>query len=94
IAEESACPGFDWAALDHLFEAARSNPGFPKQPDFQKAYWHIHGQAALTRGDLAAALEDFNRALLQQRDYDLLLSQMAEFGSNGFPELGLAHLNY
>lgn len=94
IVRESSCSGLDWPRLEVLLESAQSNPGFAHQPDYQRAYWHIRGQYELARGNGPAALADFDRALLQQRDYDLLLAQMSDLGINGYPSLGLAHVDY
>ena len=94
LAGRHSCTGLDWNELDQLFAAAMRNPGFASQSDYRHAYWHARGESALARGDAAAALDDFNRALLERRDHDLLLAQMAELGSSGHPDLGLAHLRY
>jgi hypothetical protein len=94
IAAAGHCAGLDWAELDRLFAAARDNPAFGTQARYGRTWWNQRGVTALARQQPEEALDDFNQALLQQRNYDQLLAQMALLGSAGHPELALAHRRY
>lgn len=94
MAARHACPGLDFAALQATLDAARHNPYWLGQPGRQQDLDHLQGQLDLAKGNPAAALQAFNRALAASPNPGSALEQAAYLGEHGYPQLGLTHLDY
>jgi tetratricopeptide (TPR) repeat protein len=88
------CTGLDFAALQETLDAARRNPHWQDQPGRQQDLDHLQGQLDLAEGKPEVALASFNRALGASVDPGAALQQAAYLGAHGYPQLGLAHLDY
>jgi hypothetical protein len=80
--------------LDEAIEALQANPSLSKQKGRPQDAEHAAGVLALAHGDAATALKHFDSALTDATDRGLPLAQAAQLGSAGFPNLGLAHLDF
>jgi tetratricopeptide (TPR) repeat protein len=94
LASRHACPGLDFAALQATLDAARRNPHWRGQPGRQQDLAHLQGELDLAEGKPTAALRAFDRALAVAPSPDSALQQAAYLGSRGYPQLGLAHLDF
>lgn len=94
IARAHSCKGLDFAALQGTLDAARRNPHWRDQPGRQQDLDHLQGELEMAEGKPEQALADFNRALAASPDSGSALQQAADLGSHGYPQLGLAHLDY
>ncbi len=94
MASRRACTGLDFAALQATLDAARRNPHWQDQPGRQQDLDHLQGQLDLAEGKPEVALASFNRALGASVDPGAALQQAAYLGAHGYPQLGLAHLDY
>ena len=94
LVERHACQGLDYAALQATLDAARHNPYWRNQPGRQQDLDHLQGQLDLAEGKPEAALAAFNRALAVSPEPGAALQQAAYLGAHGYPQLGLAHLDY
>jgi len=93
-ASRRACTGLDFVALQATLDAARRNPHWQDQRGRQQDLDHLQAQLDLAEGEPDAALQSFNRALAADPKPGPALQQAAYLGSHGYPELGLAHLDY
>jgi protein O-mannosyl-transferase len=93
-AKERKCGGLTWDKLEDALQAARMNPKYGRQPGRISDSFHIEGLIALAQGQADRALDKFNSAIVNAPDRGTALSQAAELGSAGFPELGLSHLAF
>ncbi len=94
MATRHACPGLDFAALQGTLDAARHNSHWQNQMGLQQDLQHLQGELDLAEGNPDAALKSFNRALAMRPSQDAALEQAAYLGAQGYPQLGLDHLNY
>lgn len=94
MAARHSCAGLDFAVLQSLLDAARNNPHWRNIPGRKQDVAHLEGVLALAEAKPALALSDFNRALALEPRPDTALEQAAALGGDGFPALGLAHLDY
>ena len=94
MADRHSCPGLDFAALQATLDAARRNPLWQEQSGRQQDIDHMQGQLDLAEAKPQQALAAFNRALAISPNPGSALQQAAYFGAHGYPELGLAHLDY
>src|SRR5690348_4889752 len=90
----SNCRGLDFAMLQSMLDAARSNPHWRKRPGLQQDLDHLQGELDLAAGKPAQALAAFDRALAVWPRPEVALQQAAYLGSHGFPREGLQHLDY
>jgi len=88
------CRGLDFAVLQSMLDAARSNPHWRKRPGLQQDLDHLQGELDLAAGKPAQALAAFDRALAVWPRPEVALQQAAYLGSHGFPREGLQHLDY
>lgn len=91
---ERSCKGFDDNALVAMLDGAASNPVIASLPGRMQDITHARGELALSRGDAAAALKAFDKALAFSPAPQVALEQAADLGRAGAPELGLKHLAY
>jgi hypothetical protein len=89
-----ACRGLDSADLQRTLDAARRNPHWRDKPGRQQDLDHMQGELDLAEGRPEQALASFNRALAAAPKPGSALQQAAYLGSHGYPQLGLAHLDY
>lgn len=94
LAKQHQCHGVDFAAVESLLDAARSNPHWLKSPGRQQDLAHLQGMLDLADGHSQQALRDFNAALALESRPDAALEQAAILGAHGLPREGLAHLDY
>jgi tetratricopeptide (TPR) repeat protein len=94
MATRHACRGLDFAALQATLDAARRNLHWQKVAGRQQDLAHLQGQLDLAEGKPDAALAAFNHALAVLPGPGTALEQAAYLGAHGFPQLGLAHLDY
>jgi tetratricopeptide (TPR) repeat protein len=94
MATKHTCTGLDFAALQTTLDAARRNPHWQAVPGRQQDLAHLQGELDLAEGKPNVALVSFNRALTMQPNPGSALEQAAYLGSHGYPQLGLAHLDY
>ncbi|HET7664001.1 MAG TPA: tetratricopeptide repeat protein [Rhodanobacteraceae bacterium] len=94
MASENSCTGLDFTALQGTLDAARRNPHWHDLPGRQQDLDHLQGELDLAKGKSAQALKHFNLALAAAPKPGVALQQAAYFGSHGYPQLGLAHLDY
>jgi tetratricopeptide (TPR) repeat protein len=94
LASSHACAGLDFATLQATLDAARRNPDWRNVPGRQQDFDHLQGQLDIAEGKPDAALASFDKALAASPDPGSALEQAAYLGSHGYPELGLAHLDY
>jgi tetratricopeptide (TPR) repeat protein len=94
MASHHSCAGLDFAALQATLDAARRNPLWREQPGRQQDLDHMQGQLDLAEAKPQQALAAFNRALAISPTPGSALQQAAYFGAHGYPEFGLAHLDY
>lgn len=94
MASHHSCPGLDFTALQATLDAARRNPLWREQPGRQQDIDHMQGQLDLAEAKPQRALAAFDRALAVSPSPGSALQQAAYFGAHGYPELGLAHLDY
>src|SRR5690348_13159779 len=94
MASNHTCTGLDFAALQATLDAARRNPHWRDQPGRQQDLDHLQGELDLAEGKANQALAAFNRALAAAPKPGPALQQAAYLGSHGYPQLGLAHLDY
>lgn len=94
MASQHACAGLDFNALQGTLDAARRNPHWRDIPGRQQDLAHLQGQLDLAEGKPSDALRSFNRALAASPGAGTALEQAAYLGSHGYPQLGLAHLDY
>jgi hypothetical protein len=80
--------------LQTTLDAARRNPHWQAVPGRQQDLAHLQGELDLAEGKPNVALVSFNRALTMQPNPGSALEQAAYLGSHGYPQLGLAHLDY
>ncbi len=90
--DSKRCAGISFADLGNALEASRSNVKFGHQQGRMLDSLHLEGLLALAQGKADLALDKFNSAIVNAPDRGTALSQAAELGSAGFPELGLQHL--
>jgi tetratricopeptide (TPR) repeat protein len=93
-AQDHQCPGLDYSTVRSLLDVARSNPWWRDGKDWQQTLANLEGRLDLAEGKGQSALLEFNQSLLVQPRQTVALQQAALLGSNGHPELGLAHLDY
>lgn len=93
-AQSGTCPGLDLTTIERLLDAAQANPRSQQVPGRRQDLHHLRARIALLRGDGDLALTEFNAALDAKPTPQAALAQVAELGSRGFPEQGLAHLNH
>lgn len=93
-ARAHACDGLTLPTVQRALEAARSNPLYEKEPGFRQDFAHISGLVALAERQPEVALNNFNRALLEEPSHDTALAQAAALGAAGYPEFGLRHLDF
>jgi tetratricopeptide (TPR) repeat protein len=94
MAKRHQCGGLDFAAVQSLLDAARANPYWQRNPGLKADLAHLQGMLDLAEGHPRGTLSQFNRALALNPRTEAALKQAAILGSNGFPKLGLAHLEY
>jgi len=94
MASHHSCPGLDFAALQGTLDAARRNPLWREQPGRQQDLDHMQGELDLAMAKPQQALAAFNRAIAISPSPGSALQQAAYFGAHGYPEFGLAHLDY
>lgn len=94
MAGNDQCRGFDFATVQSLLDAAGSNPYWRKVPGRQQDLAHLQGMLDLAEGKSRQALNEFDLALALEPGPGTALEQAAILGSQGQPELGLAHLDY
>ena len=94
MAHDHQCRGLDFATVQSLLDAARTNPYWRKVPGRQQDLAHLQGMLDLAEGHPEQALHEFNRALALEPRPDTALEQAAVLGSQGHAGLGLAHLDY
>lgn len=94
MASNHACTGLGFATLQAMLDAARRNPHWHNQPGRQQDLDHLQGELDLAEGKPEPALAAFNRALAAAPKPGSALQQAAYLGSHGYPQLGLAHLDY
>jgi tetratricopeptide (TPR) repeat protein len=90
----NTCAGLDFAALQAILDAAQRNPRWHDQPGRQQDLDHLQAELDLAEDKPQQALASFNRALAAAPNPDSALQQAAYLGSQGYPKLGLAHLDY
>ena len=83
-----------WQTVARWITAARANPHMAAIPGRQQDLHSLAGRLALARGDAAAALLEFNRALDASPTPQAAAKQAALLASNGAYALGLAHLDH
>jgi tetratricopeptide (TPR) repeat protein len=93
-AAQPPCPQLSYATLDGLLQAALANPHLAGNPGRQQDIHYLLGHLALLQGDADTALARFNQALDSQVRFSAALKQAAMLGANGYPQLGLAHLDH
>ena len=89
-----ACRGLDHPDLQGLLDAARRNPHWRGKKGMQVDMDHLQGSLELAQGKPQLALRDFNLALEQAPQPATALGQAATLARAGYPNLGLAHLDY
>lgn len=94
LVRRHACTGLGYADLQGLLDAARRNPHWRDRKGMRVDDYHLQGALELAQQRPRQALEDFNLALKQAPQPGTALSQAATLASAGYPELGLAHLDY
>jgi hypothetical protein len=94
MAAKHTCTGLDFAALQTTLDATRRNPHWQKVPGRQQDLAHLQGELDVAEDKPDAALESFNHALATLPNPGSALEQAAYLGSHGYPQLGLAHLDY
>lgn len=94
LASRHACTGLGFAELQAALDAARSNPHWRASPGRQQDLHHLQGQLDLAEGKPDAALAEFKQALAISPEPGAALEQAAYFGARGYPQLGLAELDY
>lgn len=94
MAENHRCRGLDFAEVQFLLDAAKTNPYWRKVPGRQQDLAHLQGMLDLAEGKPKQALREFDRALALEPRPGAALEQAAILGSHGQPELGLEHLDY
>jgi len=90
----SACPGLGPIEIGSLLDAMDENPNTLRYAGWRQDNLGLRGVLAMTRKDVPAALEDFNRALDQQPNAATALAQAAQLGTAGYPEAALSHLDH
>ncbi len=93
IAHDGSCSGLDFAAVESLVRAARSNTQWQNLPSRRQDLDHIEGMLALSEGDAQRALRLFNAALAEEPKPEGVLQHAALLGSAGHPDLALEHLH-
>ena len=88
------CPGMDRAAVTRWVDAARANPRLAAMPGRQQDLHSLLGRLALSQGDNAAALAQFNAALDAWPTPQAAAKQSALLASNQAYAQGLAHLDH
>lgn len=88
------CRGFGLTGTEALLDAAERNQR-SKVVSRRRDLWHLRGQLALAQGKPELALAWFDAALAASRapEPDYALTQAAELGQAGAPELGVRHLD-
>lgn len=94
MARQHQCKGLDFAEVQSLLDAARKNPYWRKSPGRLQDLAHLQGMLDLAEGQPEQALHEFNAGLAVEPRHDTALEQAAILGSQGYPKLGLAHLEY
>ncbi|KJV30928.1 hypothetical protein [Luteibacter yeojuensis] len=87
------CTGFAPADVAMLLDAASGNPVLHGVDGRRQDIDHLRGQLALSGGDAATAARWFDDALAAQPNPATALSQAANLGAAGRPDLALAHLD-
>lgn len=91
-AREHRCRGLDYATLESLIDSGMGNTRISKGRI--QDLWHIRGELAIDQHRPNDALIAFNRALGSEWNIGTALAQAASLGEAGYPQLGLAHLEY
>lgn len=94
MATRKECRGLDFAALQAMLDAMRSNPHWRSIPGRQQDIEHLQGLLYLAQHRPDQALSAFDRALILDPQPDAALEQAATLGAEGYPLQGLAHLNF
>jgi tetratricopeptide (TPR) repeat protein len=94
LAREGNCRGLDLDEVDGMIQAMLANSSYGKGGAYEAEVQTLLGKMALARSDGAAALRAFDAGLQAFPTMDRALLQAALLGSNGYPDLGLAHLRY
>ncbi len=94
IAKSHRCRGFNVSALQTLIDAGQHNPYWKGIRGRQQDLAHLQGTLDLASGAARQALREYDRALSISPTPDAALEQAASLGRQGYPELGLMHLDY
>jgi tetratricopeptide (TPR) repeat protein len=94
LARNRDCSGLDFTTVQALLDAARQNPHWRASAGRRQDLAHLQGLLDLAQGNPGGALQEFDRALAFDPRPDTALEQAAILGSRGYPELGLAQLDY
>lgn len=93
-AKRSDCTGLTLINIHQALEAIQSNPLSKRESGIRQGIAHASGLLALTEHRPQTALEDFNRAYLENPHPGAALAQAAELGAAGYPAYGLRHLDF
>lgn len=94
IASSGTCRGFDFAVIQTLLDVLRRNPYWNSRPGWRQDVDHQQGMLDLAEHRPRQALQAFDAALAQDPKPGAALEQAATLGAQGYPGLGLAHLDY
>lgn len=89
-----ACGGLDADALTSWLDAADANATRSGIAGRRQDVLYLRARLALATGSPQVALAKFNGALAIAPNAGMALSQAASLGAAGYPDLGLAHLDY
>jgi hypothetical protein len=89
-----ACPELNISNINIMLNSVRTNSFLKDNAGRQQDLFYLEGRLALIQGAAGSALIDFNHALDCQIRPAIALKQAALLGAAGFPQDGLAHLNY
>ncbi|MEO6968477.1 MAG: tetratricopeptide repeat protein [Rhodanobacteraceae bacterium] len=94
FASSGTCRGFDFAVIQSMLDAMRRNPYWNAWSGWRQDIDHQQGMLYLAEHKPRQALQVFDAALARAPKPDAALEQAALLGAHGYPDLGLAHLEY
>jgi len=92
--QNNACPGLRAGTLKEMIAAALRNPRVRAHSAQVQDMLSLRGELILTEGRPRQALTFFRRALAAHPTPDTALYEAARLGSAGYPNTGIALLNY
>ena len=93
-AQAHTCNGLTLFSIQQALQSVQTNPLYEREIGFRRDFAHVSGLLALAEGQPQAALENFNRAVLDVPSQDTVLAQAAAMGAAGYPDFGLKHLSF